>query len=85
MSKYITPGTAPMITFHGVADRIVPSEMSVSMHKALDEAGVKNSLQLLPDGEHVFDVGEYSVGGQAVWYSFERFLAARMPVPRTPK
>ena len=70
----------PTLTFNGNADVVAPPSMARALHSRLDAHGVTNLLHLVPRRGHLLDFGEYSVGGQMVWFHFERFLAAVMPV-----
>ena len=49
---YIRRGLPPVLTIHGDADKIVPYQHAVRLHKALEEKGVKNELLTIPGGGH---------------------------------
>ncbi|HYF79990.1 MAG TPA: prolyl oligopeptidase family serine peptidase [Symbiobacteriaceae bacterium] len=49
---YITKDDPPVLTFHGQNDKVVPLSQSESLHEALQKAGVKSELALLPDRGH---------------------------------
>lgn len=49
---YVSADDPPFLLIHGDADPVVPYEWSVSMHKALNEAGVKAELMTVPGGGH---------------------------------
>lgn len=50
--SYVRPGLPPVLTIHGDADRVVPYEHAVRLHRALDESGVPNQLVTIPGGKH---------------------------------
>lgn len=50
--SYVRPGLPPVLTIHGDADRAVPYEHAVRLHRALDESGVPNQLVTVPGGRH---------------------------------
>ncbi|MBZ5579003.1 MAG: alpha/beta hydrolase [Acidobacteriia bacterium] len=49
---YVRAGLPPILTVHGDADPTVPYPEAVSLHKALDQAGVPNQLVTVPGGKH---------------------------------
>jgi acetyl esterase/lipase len=49
---YVHSGLPPIITLHGDLDEIVPYQPAVSLHKALDGAGVPNQIVTVPGGGH---------------------------------
>ncbi len=49
---HVTPGDAPVLTFHGSADRIVPVAQARILHEALDGAGILNRLDVLDGRDH---------------------------------
>ena len=79
-SRLVTATSPPTLSFHGASDVVVPPQMSISLHDALDKANITNALSILGLSGHTYDIGEYSAGGQVGWYAMERFLAAVMPV-----
>lgn len=50
--SYVRPGLPPVLTIHGDADRVVPYDHAVRLHRALDESGVPNRLVTIPGGKH---------------------------------
>ena len=62
----------PILTIHGDADLIVPYDHAVRLHRALDRAGVPNSLHTVAGGGH----GGFSVDeNQEAYAAIRRFLA----------
>ena len=49
---YVSSGDAPILTFHGSNDDIVPPEQAKRLHQALDKAGIPNRLELLEGRGH---------------------------------
>jgi acetyl esterase/lipase len=49
----ITASTPPIITVHGKKDSVVPYELAVAFHEALNKAGIKNELVSIDDGKHL--------------------------------
>jgi acetyl esterase/lipase len=50
--SYVRPGLPPILTIMGDKDPIVAYSQGVSLHKALDGAGVPNQLLTILDGGH---------------------------------
>ncbi len=50
--SYVRPGLPPVLTIHGDADRVVPYDHAVRLHRALDESEVPNQLVTIPGGKH---------------------------------
>jgi acetyl esterase/lipase len=50
---HASPGDAPVFTFHGTADRTVPYDQAVRLHRALRDARVPATLETAPRGGHV--------------------------------
>ncbi len=50
--SYVRSGLPPVLTIHGDADRVVPYDHAVRLHRALDESGVPNQLVTIPGGKH---------------------------------
>jgi acetyl esterase/lipase len=44
---YVSRGGSPILTFHGSEDKLVPATQAQRLHRALDEAGIPNRLELL--------------------------------------
>ena len=66
----------PIITIHGDADQIVPHDHARRLHRALDAAGVPNSLHTVAGGGH----GGFSVDeNQQAYIAIREFLARHMP------
>ena len=49
---YIRENLPPILTIHGNADKIVPYQHAVRLHKGLDGAGVPNRLHTVEGGKH---------------------------------
>lgn len=49
---YVRAGLPPVLTIHGDADPTVPYSHAVQLHKALDQAKVKNRLLTIQGGKH---------------------------------
>ncbi len=61
----------PIITIHGDADQIVPHDHARRLHRALDAAGVPNSLHTVAGGGH----GGFSVDeNQQAYAAIRQFL-----------
>jgi len=50
--NYVNANTPPTYIIHGDADPTVPYSQSVTLHNALDAAGVKNQFTTVPGGGH---------------------------------
>jgi len=50
---HASPGDAPVFTFHGTADRTVPYDQAVRLHRALRDAGVPATLETVLRAGHV--------------------------------
>lgn len=50
--NHVRPDLPPILTVHGTDDSIVPYDHGVSLHEALDEAGVPNQLLTIEGGGH---------------------------------
>lgn len=50
--NYVNANTPPTYIIHGDADPTVPYSQSVTLHNALEAAGVKNQFTTVPDGGH---------------------------------
>ena len=49
---YVRENLPPILTIHGDADKIVPYQHAVRLHKALDRAGAPNRLHTVEGGKH---------------------------------
>jgi acetyl esterase/lipase len=49
---HISRNSAPVLTFHGDADEVVPFEQSMDLHENLTRAGAKSKLVRLPGVRH---------------------------------
>lgn len=49
---HVSPDDPPFLLVHGDADPVVPHELSINMHKALQEAGVTSELIVVAGGGH---------------------------------
>lgn len=52
---HVTGAFPPTLLVHGDADRVVPVEASLEMHRALRAAGVPVELHVYPEQPHAFD------------------------------
>jgi acetyl esterase/lipase len=86
-TAFIGPGDAPLLLFHGTADRTVPFRWSVSNAAALDAAGVPSVLELLPGAGHVpwAAYGDLFVTQSANFLYRELALAPLTTLGRTAK
>lgn len=50
---YIRPDSPPVFIYHGGADRLVRPDQALDFKAALDAAGVRNELYLMPGAGHV--------------------------------
>jgi len=50
--SHVAAGCAPVMTFHGTTDELVPVEQARILHKALDAAKVPNRLEILEGKGH---------------------------------
>lgn len=53
--SHVSAAAAPMLLVHGLADRLVPYQQSVSLKEALDKAGTQAALELIPGADHVLE------------------------------
>jgi acetyl esterase/lipase len=52
-ATHVSPGDAPVLTLHGTADRTVPYDQAVRLHRALHDARIPNTLNTALRGGHV--------------------------------
>ncbi|HEX8616103.1 MAG TPA: alpha/beta hydrolase [Thermoanaerobaculia bacterium] len=60
--SYASSDDPPFLIMHGLLDCLVPYTQSVALHDALQAAGARSTLVLLPNGEHggrAFDEAKY--------------------------
>jgi dipeptidyl aminopeptidase/acylaminoacyl peptidase len=50
--RYVNPGDAPMLLFHGTKDELVPYEQAFQMATALTNAGVPGRVEILLGHRH---------------------------------
>ncbi len=50
--NYINSNNPPVVIIHGDADPTVPYQQAVTLHKALEKAGVPNKFITVPGGRH---------------------------------
>ena len=62
---YVQKNSPPVLMIHGDADRTVPIQQSIELHKKLDEAGVKNQLITIQGGGHGL-IGNNKEIGEAI-------------------
>ncbi len=75
---WVRAGVPPVITVHGDADKSVPYDHAVRLHKALDAAGVPNRLLTVPGGGH----GGFTLAErQKAFAAIEDFLGERGLMP----
>lgn len=73
---------APGLLFHGTRDRTTPFSWSVDAARALRDAGVGATLQLIPRGQHVaYEVYRERYQEQTAWFLY-RALRLRWADPR---
>ncbi|MBK6964478.1 MAG: alpha/beta hydrolase [Bacteroidales bacterium] len=59
ISQFFSPvhrigaATPPIITIHGLLDSVVPYKQAVTLHKLLQEKGIRNELVSIPQGKHL--------------------------------
>jgi acetyl esterase/lipase len=63
---YVTPDDPPFLLIHGDEDPVVPFELSVQMHAALEAAGVEASLLRVPGGGHGARFESVEIDGRRV-------------------
>jgi acetyl esterase/lipase len=49
---YVRAGLPPIISIQGDADPVVPYTQNVLLHRALEQAGIRNQLVTVPGGKH---------------------------------
>ncbi len=77
---HLSRGDAPVLTFHGTKDRIVPVEQATMFHRELDRIGVPHRLELIEGADHGWG-GERRAKTEAETYAFfDRYLRAG-PLP----
>ena len=77
---YIRRGLPPVLTIHGDADKTVPYQHAVRLHKALEEKGVENELLTIPGGGH----GGFSNDEtQKIFTTIDAFLRKHGVLPTT--
>ena len=77
---YIRRGLPPVLTIHGDADKTVPYQHAVRLHKALEEKGVENELLTIPGGGH----GGFSNDEtQKIFTTIDAFLHKHGVLPST--
>jgi acetyl esterase/lipase len=52
---HVHPGAPPVLLMHGDSDAMVPSEQSIRFAKALNDAGGRATLELVPGASHFWD------------------------------
>jgi acetyl esterase/lipase len=68
---YPSAGDAPGLLFHGTHDRTTPFSWSVDAARALRDAGVPATLQLIPRGQHVaYQVYRERYDEQVAWFLY---------------
>lgn len=50
---HVSAGDAPVFTVHGTADRTVPCDQAVRLHRALRAAGVRSTFVTVAGGGHL--------------------------------
>ena len=78
---HITPGDAPVLTFHGDQDRIVPVHQARVLHEALEKARVPNRLEVLEGRDHGWGGEELERTKRETIAFFDRHLR---PAPDQP-
>lgn len=68
---YPSAGDAPGLLFHGTNDRTTPFSWSIDAARALRDAGVHSTLQLIPRGQHVaYEVYRERYDQQTAWFLY---------------
>lgn len=67
----VRKGLPPIITIHGTADKLVPYEQAVRLHKSLDQAGVTNQLFAVQGAGHGGFTPAQSI---EIWNAVRAFL-----------
>jgi acetyl esterase/lipase len=70
---YVRPGLPPILTIHGDADKLVPHQQSVELHRLLTKAGVQNKLVTVHGAGHGTFTEEQQL---ASWEAVKEFLAS---------
>jgi acetyl esterase/lipase len=74
--SHVNARTPPTLLLHGRVDALVSVRQSERLAQRLREEGVPHQFVELPWATHAFDWSLRSPGGQAAWYTVERFLQA---------
>lgn len=75
---YPSPGDAPGLLFHGTSDRTTPFSWSVDAARALRDADVGATLQLIPRGQHVaYEVYRERYDEQTAWFLYRALRLRR--------
>jgi len=76
---YPSPGDAPGLLFHGTSDRTTPFSWSVDAARALRDADVGATLQLIPRGQHVaYGVYRERYDEQTAWFLYRALRLRRV-------
>jgi acetyl esterase/lipase len=67
----VRKGLPPILTIHGTADKLVPYDQAVRLHKALDQAGVTNQLFTVQGAGHGDFTPQQSI---EIWKVVRAFL-----------
>lgn len=71
--SYVSAHAPPTLTMTGTKDWIAPPEMLSRFHRALDDHGVQNRLEVFEGAEHAFDLATRS-GWDATFKLLSEFL-----------
>lgn len=78
--EHLTKDDPPVLTFHGSIDELVPVSQASRLHKALDEAGIENSLDILVGWPHTMDL--QADINERCQYIASAFLMKHLPLPK---
>jgi dipeptidyl aminopeptidase/acylaminoacyl peptidase len=68
---------APVLLIHGDRDKVVPTEQSLRMREALQEANRYVELLVIGGGDHGFTADQNEQAWSVVTQFFHMFLASR--------
>ena len=76
---YISAGDAPILTFHGNKDIVVPVEQGKLLHAALEKAGLTQKLVIVEDAGHGLDPLQLATAAQQAFEFFDLHLLGKKP------
>jgi acetyl esterase/lipase len=75
---YLSKDDAPMLTFQGTKDPLVPFTQAIKLAEAMTEAGVPGRVELLVGAQHGWAGPELERTRQETYRFFDRYLKARV-------